>query len=573
MKKRWNIHEPDPDLVARLVRTLDVHEAVAAALVNRGITGLEQAEAFLYPTLSGLRRPESLRDADKAANRLAAAIKKQEPILVFGDYDADGVTATALVTEFLRQAGAEVSWHVPHRTKEGYGLKENHVRDVALPRKIRLIVTVDCGVSDHQAVRAASDAGIDVVVTDHHEPPESLPPALAVVNPKRPDCDSGLAHLAGVGVAFFLCIRLRAVLRETGHWETRAEPNMKRLCDLVALGTIADIVPVLEDNRVLIKTGLEVMAANPRPGIAELMKVARISPSAFSERDVAFSLAPRINAAGRMDHAAKSVELLLAADYGEAARLAAELDDLNRRRQEEERAHFDMAMDLVTGDASLQDRRTIVLGGRNWNQGVLGIVASRLARMLFRPVVMLCVGDDEARGSGRSIPGLDLHGAFNECGACLSAFGGHAMAAGLTLPPDSIGSFARMFEEAVRRHTTEEHFVPQLWIDYPHPIPLGDIGEPFLQQLSALAPFGEKNREPVFFSTPIRVRPESWRHMGQHHRRMKCTQQGGVAGDIEAVWFNADPGAAPDSIDRLAYRVTWNTYNGNRSIQLVVEGA
>jgi single-stranded-DNA-specific exonuclease len=568
MEKRWRMHTPDEETVRSLARSQDIHPAVAAALVNRGVCDAEAADRFILPRLTHLADPFSIKDMDIAAKRLVRAIQNKETVLVFGDYDADGCTACALMVDFLQEAGARVFWYVPHRTSEGYGMRPEHVERVMAPLGAHLVVTVDCGTSDCDAVRAAGQAGIDVIVTDHHEPPGTLPPALAVVNPKREDCAAGLEHLAGVGVAFFLCVCLRALLREAGHWENRPEPNLKRLCGLVALGTIGDIAPLVADNRILVKAGLEVLATSPPPGIAALMEVARIQPHQITARDLGYSLAPRINAAGRMEHADRSVELLLARAPSAAKPLALLLDEQNRRRQEEEKAHFDSIMARAAKNPSLVEGHAIVLSDPGWNQGVVGIVASRLARHFNRPVVLICEGAGMAKGSGRSVPGLDMHAAFTSCAALLSAYGGHAMAAGLSLALDNIPIFARRFKEAVASAAPDLCHAPQVWIDWPHPIPLKDLGPAFAQEVETLGPFGEKNREPVFYATDILVPRDSWRAMGHAHRRMRCVQG---QGDVEAVWFNAVQGAPPGGFPRLAFRVERGRHNGGRCVQLVVE--
>jgi len=378
MEKRWQIANAGGSAAAALKQALGCHPVIATLLVNRRLTSPEQADAFLHASIAHLRPPTGLKDLEKAVERTTRAVAAGETILLFGDYDVDGTTATAVLFEFLKACGARVTYYIPHRLNEGYGLQARHIADVAVPRRATLLITVDCGSNSHAAVEAARAAGIDVIITDHHHVSPPLPQAVAVINPKRPDCPGGLDRLAGVGVAFCLAVALRRRLREAGFWGERTEPNLRWLCDLVALGTIADMVPLLEENRILAKTGLEVIGSGRRPGLAALMEAAGIAHRPMDSDDVAFRLAPRLNAAGRIDHAGLAVDLLTAERMEPARRLAQTLNQLNASRQEIERRIGENLEALIARQPELLKRQTLVLAHPEWHAGVIGIAASKM---------------------------------------------------------------------------------------------------------------------------------------------------------------------------------------------------
>ncbi|MBU2488830.1 MAG: single-stranded-DNA-specific exonuclease RecJ [Proteobacteria bacterium] len=571
MKPRWLFRKPDPSAVRRLAGALSCHPAVAAALVNRRLDDPDRARAFLSPSLSELPLPCSMADMDAAVLRLAVAVETGEGILVFGDYDADGVSATALYTEFLEECGARVAFHIPHRAEEGYGLKESHVTELAVRLGARVILTADCGVSSHEAGAAAAAKGLSLVVTDHHEPPETLPRAEAVVNPKRTDCPSGLGYLAGVGVAFFVCAHLRAALRDRGWFAKRPEPNLLEKCDLVALGTIADLVPLVGANRVLVRAGLDHMAARPRPGIAALMEVAGVIPAHVTERDVAFSLAPRINAAGRLAHAEICVELLRTTHPGAARTRALELEELNTRRREIESHLFDQALELATSPWGRDFSHSLVLTGDGWHQGVAGIAASRMASRFHRPVAILCAGrDGKIRGSARSVPGVDLVELLRANADLLVAYGGHAMAAGLEVAPESVQEFARRFEKTAAEAVRGRDLTPRLHIDWP--LALNEVGPELADEIETLGPFGEGNPEPLFAGQDVALSRQ--RVVGRGARTMTLAQNGvQTANALSAIWFSPDgEDDLPPLLPRVCFKVCWNRFHRQKTLQLQVAG-
>ncbi|HMA86719.1 MAG TPA: single-stranded-DNA-specific exonuclease RecJ, partial [Desulfosalsimonadaceae bacterium] len=495
----------------------------------------------------------------------------REKILVFGDYDVDGITATTLLHEFLIVCGARVSFYIPHRVDEGYGLKTMHINQVAAKNHIDLIVTVDCGSGSAAAITEANRLGIDVIITDHHTISDPPPPACAVVNPQRCDCPAGTDCLAGVGVAFMLLICLRKHLREIDYWKDREEPNLKALCDLVALGTIADIVPLVNENRALTKIGLEVINTAPRPGIQALIEVSGLGNNPVSAEDVAFRIAPRLNAAGRMDHANLAVNLLRAEDHDTARKHAESIHGLNAQRQIIENQVFNRICMYIDQKPELLSRKSMVLASDDWHEGILGIVASRLARMYWRPVALLSFKDGLGKGSARSIPAIDLYQAISECQTCLDKFGGHPMAAGLSLKSERLDEFREAFEIAVSGMATPEAFEPCVYIDYP--LPLDRISEQLINELERLQPFGPQNEEPLFCAKDIAV--VNARPVGQGHQRLVLKQPAAKPHKpIDGIWFNV-PTEYQDvrRFSQLIFKLKWNYWNGDRRMQMIIEQA
>lgn len=569
MEKRWQIAAADGGAVSALEKALGCHPVIATLLVNRRLTTPERADAFLHASIAHLRPPTGLKDLEKAVERMARAITLGEIILLFGDYDVDGTTATAVLFEFLNACGARVSYYIPHRLNEGYGLQAWHIAEVAVPRQAALLVTVDCGSNSHAAADAARAAGIDVIITDHHHVSPPLPQAVAVINPKRQDCSGGLGRLAGVGVAFCLAVALRRRLRETGFWAERTEPNLRSLCDLVALGTIADMVPLLEENRILAKTGLEVIGSGRRPGLAALMDAAGIGRRPMDSDDVAFRLAPRLNAAGRIEHAGLAVELLTADRMDTARRLAQTLNQLNAARQEIERRIWEDLEALIARQPELLKRQTLVLAHPEWHAGVIGIAASKLMARYHRPVVLIALKGRSGRGSARGIPGIDLFACLAACRGCLEELGGHVQAAGLRINADRLPEFQQAFEAAVRSASGPDTFTPQIPIEAE--VGLEGISDDLADQLEQLMPFGADNPEPLLMARQVAVVSSS--RVGEHHRRMLLRPAGGAAHrSFQAIQFHADPRHdALTHFERMAYKLRWNRWNGSKALQLVVE--
>jgi len=563
------MHRPDPGVVKKLSRELKYHPIAAAVLVNRDILTLTDAQRFLNTSLNNLRPPFSLKDMDAAVDRIHKAIIDHEKILIFGDYDADGVTAVVILLNFLRYVGADVSYYIPHRIAEGYSIQPRHISQYVRPNQFDLIITADCGSGSHQAAEAANRFSIDMIITDHHNISEDIPPALAVINPKRHDCNAGLQNLAGVGVAFFLLICLRARLREIGHWDVRPEPNLKEYCDLVALGTVADMVPLIEENRILSKTGLELIKAGHRPGLTALLEASAIQNQSLSAEDIAFRLAPRLNAAGRMDHAARAVDLLIAKDTDAADKTAHTLNLLNRKRQDIEKGIIADLQRFIDNNPSLLRRRSLVLYRQGWHAGVLGIVASRIMHNYHRPVVLISLQDGMGKGSARSVEGLNLYDALTACGPFLENFGGHAMAAGLLIREEKIAAFQDAFEKEIQRTTSPEALIPSLQID--SELDFTAISDDLIDELELLMPFGAGNPEPLFLARNVKV--VNSKIVGKSHRRMILSQASGYAtSTLPAIHFNAkDEDAKKFHFDQIVFRLHWNRWKGKKSAQIVVE--
>ncbi|MCU0557454.1 MAG: single-stranded-DNA-specific exonuclease RecJ [Desulfobacterales bacterium] len=569
MEKHWTLLSPEPRTVRRIAAAFNIDPILAAILANRGLESDQAIHRFLNPCLDQLRAPQCLAGMSAAVERIGKAICEKQRILVFGDYDVDGVTATVMLLEFLTHAGADATYYIPHRVREGYGLQPLHVTDYARNRNIGLIITVDCGSGSHAAVRAARECGIGVVITDHHSVAPPYPEADAFVNPKRQDCEAGLDHLSGVGVAFYLAAALRQRLREEGRWRGRTEPNLKSACDLVALGTVADVVPLKGENRVLTRAGMEMINQGRRLGLRALVESCSRDAGMLDADDVAFKLAPRLNAAGRMAHARQAVALLCAAEAGEARQLAELLGNLNTDRQKIEGQVFDEILVRLEKNPAALTRRTLIIHGNEWPEGVLGIVASRLVRQFCKPAVVLSVRDGLAKGSARSLPGIDLAEGFAACRDHLETFGGHALAAGLSLKTGNIDRFAQALETVVTATTDCDALLPQVQVDCE--LPLNAVSAALIDSLETLKPFGAGNPEPLFMARDVAVK--SSQIVGRRHRRMVLLQTGRDAGTpLSAIQFNIDPQhPQPDFFPRMAFRLRWNRWNGSRTPQVFIE--
>ena len=569
MKKQWQILRPDIHTVDKLCKILKCHPAIASILVNRNIVSAEDASNFLYPSLNRLNPPFFIKDMDTAVNRILTAIKHNEKILIFGDYDVDGITATTILLEFFRSAGADVSYYIPHRTKEGYGLQSNHISDYSLSKRINLIITTDCGSGSHDAVKAAKAAGIDVIITDHHIISDTIPPAVAVVNPKRHDCPSGFDDLAGVGVAFYLLICLRKKLREIHFWQNRPEPNLKSLCDLVALGTLADMVPLVAENRILSRTGLDIITSSNRPGLNALIEASGINKNDVDTDDMVFGLAPRLNSAGRIDHASIAVELLTTKNVETAEQIAQSLNHMNQKRRSIENGMLAQIEGQLKKNPHLLQKNTLVLAHQDLHLGVLGIVAARIMQKYFRPVVLISTTAGIGKGSARSIPGVDLYKGLLACADDLENFGGHSMAAGIKIKTEKLARFQTNFENAIGKMTKPDDFIPKIFIDYE--LDFDDITGALIDEIESLKPFGSGNHEPLFMSRNVKV--ASSKIVGKNHRRMLLKQASGSTGKtFNAIHFNIDPSIPlKEHFDQIAFRLRWNRWNEKKSAQLIIE--
>ncbi len=557
---RWQQAHADPDVVDAFMQQHDLTRLTSIILANRSLA-LDDSGQFLNPLLQNLSDPYLLPGTRTAAERVWRAIANREPILVFGDYDTDGITATALLTWVLRSAGALVDHYVPDRIDDGYGLTVAAVNKSI--REHRVLITVDCGITSHDAAAAACDRGVDVIITDHHEPGETLPQALAVINPKLHPEISVFQGLAGVGVSFKLCHAFIKYGRE--HQLGGGTIDLKDGLDLVALGTVADIVPLTGENRCLVKHGMKILCAQRRPGIRALCEVSGLHEN-VGVSDISFRLAPRINAAGRIGNAEDSLQLLQATGMVDAHGFARALDKYNRKRQTfEERITRAARLKIRTLD--LDNLFSIVVADRGWHPGVIGIVASRIAREFQRPTVVLSISDSgEIHGSGRSVGAIDLVTVLGACSGHLLRFGGHPMAAGLAVHPKKLAAFETAFEEHVRL-ACDEHmdFTPVLDLD--GEAQLSELNDQFYFELELIKPFGHCNPAPVLRFNG--VEPDQMSCIGANHSRGRLLDGGGNS--MQFVAFGRRPRDFPDQPWDVAGIPQINVYKGcrNRQIQVV----
>lgn len=561
-ERRWTLAEPEEALVAELAESCSISPLLAGLLVNRGICDAEGARRFLDPNLSDLHDPFLLRDMETAVQRLVSAVTKRETICIYGDYDADGLTSVAILAGFLLKLGADCFYHIPHRIEEGYGLSVDGIRSAA-DRGARVIVTADCGITSFGEADFCAGLGIDLIITDHHTPSGSVPNALAVINPLRVGDGFPCKVLAGVGVVFNLLVALRMRLREDGFFLAAPEPNLRECLDLVALGTIADIVPLVDENRILVSYGLRELSAGSRIGIRELKKVSGIN-DAVDCGAVGFRLAPRLNAAGRLDDASLGAELLLTRDERKAASLAGVLDASNGERQALEQEILRDAVRMVENDPVMEDRSSIVLASDSWHAGVIGIVASRMVELYHRPTILISLRDGNGKGSGRSIPGFHLHEALKACAGQLTGFGGHRHAAGLTIDESLLDEFADRFDAIAAGLISPEDLVPEIRIDAE--LAPGDATLDTVELLESLGPFGMGNPRPLFVMRGLKMLQASI--VKERHVRMRLSSGGTV---FEAMGFGlADRVPQADRID-IAFTMDCNQWNGKRSLRLTLK--
>ncbi len=540
---------------------LELHPTVALLLWQRGFVSIDEANVFLSPKLRFLAPSHDVFGIEEGAKLLFEAVHEKKKVLVWGDYDADGITASCLVHQVLSAHGGNVCVHIPHREHEGYGLNAEKLKEY-IDDGFQVLISVDCGISDKEIIAYARQKGLLCIITDHHALPEELPEAQALCNP-RFDPEGECANLAGVGVAFFL---MRAFCR---LYEEDQRFDLREVLDLVALGTLADMVHLDRQNRIIAKNGLVKLTEAQRPGIAALKEVAKFSAkAALTASQVVFALAPRINAAGRLGEAMKALELLQAKSHAEARPLAEQLDAFNKKRREEEDNMFAEAKEQCERN---KDKPAFVVFAPHWHQGIVGIVASRLVEMYQRPSLVLCEYGGYVKGSGRSVPGFDLHKALESCADLLVRFGGHKQAAGLTLMPHHLQNLADRFEELVVEACGKECIKVPLCIDAE--LPFEEASDfAFLKSLDLLQPFGMGNPEPVFASKPLRV--VNKRIFGPARNHVSLTVQELDSGIVlQAKYWRAAsniPNCAGKLI-RLAFSPSINMYNGVASIDLQVK--
>ena len=576
-EKRWEFRQRYPEIQELLSPQLGISPLLSQLLASRNITTPEEAVIYLSPKLSNLHSPFLMKDMEKAVERICKAVKCQEEIALYGDYDVDGITGTSILLIFLKELGAKVSFFIPDRVREGYGL---HIEELQRMREkgAQLLITIDCGSSDVEQVQFAQQLGMDVIITDHHKVPNILPPAYAILNPQRKDCHFPFDSLAGVGVVFKLLMALRKTLRDRGFWEGQNVPNLKEYLDLVALGTIADVVPLIDENRILVKYGLRQLTEGNRIGIEALKEVCGLSDTAITSNLVAFRLSPRINAPGRLSQAKRSLMLLTTDDCKEAQEIALLLEQENTSRQQIESRISKEACALIEADPQLMEKDSIVLASSQWHPGVIGICASRLLDKYCKPSILISCDEKKGtgRGSARSSDSFHLYEGLEECKHLLKSYGGHHAAAGLTIELSKLKEFQTLFNKVVSGKFSEEDFMPSIDIDTE--VSLKDVSERLIEEISWLEPFGHCNPEPTFSSFEL----DSYisKEVGKGHLKLKIKEDSLF---YDAIGFNLAEQSLPflqsssDSSSntrnkiKIAFIPQINTWQGMRSVQLKVK--
>ena len=562
MKKRWVEKEKgDIAVVKQLAGALNVSESLANLMVQRSITSADEAKAFFNPSLDYLHDPFLMKDMNIAVERISDAVKKNERILVYGDYDVDGTTAVALMYSFLKDQYSNVEYYIPDRYKEGYGVSFQGL-DFAHQHNCKLVITLDCGIKAVEKVKYARTKGLDVIICDHHYPGDEIPKAVAVLDPKQPFCSYPYKELSGCGVGFKL---IQAYSRVHGIPFSAIFPYL----DLVAVSIASDIVPITGENRVLAYFGLKQLNESPRIGLKEIIRESEVT-KALTIEDVVFKIGPRINAAGRMETGSKSVDLLVSNDLKLAAGISKEINNFNIERRSIDRLITTEAMRMISEDQRTVNSRTTVLYNPTWKKGVIGIVASRLIDTYYRPTVILTESNGFATGSARSVQGYDLYQAIEACSDLLESFGGHMYAAGLTLRMENIKPFMERFEQYVHSTITEEQLVPRIFIDTE--LSFSEIDENFFRTMNQFQPFGPENMSPIFVSRNV-FDTGSGRMVGSNSEHLKldlCQESTGqksfsAIAFSQANHFEYIKGGNPFDI---CYSLEMNEFRGNKSLQL-----
>ena len=562
MTKRWVLKKlADRATTEKLSEAININSTLASLLIQRGVNNFEEARRFFRPTLEDLHDPFLMADMDKAVERLERAIEKGEKILIYGDYDVDGTTSVALFYGFLREQYDALEFYIPDRYKEGYGVSEAGI-DWAIAQKFDLIVSLDCGIKAINMVGKAAAAGIDFIICDHHLPGEQLPPAYAILDPKRADCSYPFKELSGCGIGFKL---LQGYCMKNGISLDKLYPYL----DLVAVSIAADIVPITDENRMLAYFGLQQLNENPRPGLQALIDLAGFR-STIDINSVVFGIGPRINASGRIAHAKTAVKLLLSSDLEKAKDIATIINDKNTERRNFDTHITREALEMIEQDPLSPTAKSTVLFKKDWHKGVIGIVASRCIDVYYRPTVILTQSNNKATGSARSVVGFDIYEAISECSDLLLQYGGHMYAAGLTLDVEKVVEFQQRFEEVVSSRIRPEQLIPQIEID--QLIELEQITPRFYNILKQMAPFGPQNMQPVFMTEQVKAacRPKILKN--KHLKLNLCQENSNHV--MEAIGFDmADYFGMIDSGMRfnIAYTIEENSYWGAGTLQLCLK--
>jgi len=562
MEKKWVVKEKgDTAVLKQLAGALGVSESLANLMVQRNITSADEAHTFFNPSLDYLHDPFLMKDMNIAVDRISIAVKKNEKILVYGDYDVDGTTAVALMYSFLKDQYSNVEYYIPDRYKEGYGVSIQGL-DFAYQNNCKVVITLDCGIKAVEKVKYARTKGLDVIICDHHYPGDEIPKALAVLDPKQPSCSYPYKELSGCGVGFKL---IHAYSRVHGIPFSK----ISHFLDLVAVSIASDIVPLTGENRIMAYFGLKRLNESPRTGLKEIIRESEVS-RALTIEDVVFKIGPRINAAGRMETGSKAVDLLVSSDTRLATGISKEINNFNIERRNVDRIITTEAMRMISEDQRTVNSRTTVLYNPTWKKGVIGIVASRLIETYYRPTVILTESNGFATGSARSVQGYDLYQAIEACSDLLESFGGHMYAAGLTMKKDNIQAFMERFEQYVNSTITEDQLVPRIFIDTE--LSFSEINEDFFKTMSQFQPFGPENMSPVFISRNV-CDSGSGRMVGSsgEHLKLDLCQESTGQKSFSAIAFSQAnhfeyiKGGNPFDI---CYSLEMNEFRGNRNLQL-----
>ena len=556
MKKKWEFYDTDEELVQKLSQELKVSSILITILMNRKITDPEKIRIFLNPTRKDFYNPFLLNDMEIAVERILKAIEQKEKVLIYGDYDADGITSITVLKKFLEERGLTADYYIPNRLEEGYGLNKNAIEKIA-KQKYSLMITVDCGISAIEEIKLANNLGIETIITDHHETVETLPEAMAVVDPKRKDNTYPFRDLAGVGVVYKLIQALSIRL-------DLDEKEFLKYLDIVCIGTISDIVPLVDENRVIAKLGLKLIERTKNKGLKKLIDSCNYT--SIDANMISFGVAPRINACGRMGFQEEAIRLFLSNDEDEVTQITKKLNEYNKERQDTEKKIFEEAISKIQ-EEKMQENSCIILGGENWHHGVIGIVSSKITDMYFKPSLLICFEGDMGKGSGRSIPGFDLHHALMETGSYLERFGGHSMAVGLSVKKEKFEEFKKKFEELAKESNIQD-ILPILYID--EEITIKEMTLELMQELKQLEPSGEKNKEPLFMLRNVKIDSIRTLSEGKH---MKLTLKEGIY-LTECIGFNlghlAEDYRIGDKVDVVG-NLAENHYQNLTKVQMILQ--
>ena len=563
---KWNINDSGNKKTEELLsKEFGIHPIISQILINRGFRDIESARPYLYPSLNDLHSPFLMKDIKKGVERLIKAIHNKEEIVIYGDYDADGITSVVILLKFISQVTPFIDYYIPDRIQEGYGLKIPAI-DKFKQDNVSLIITVDCGISDVEQIAYAQSIGIDTIILDHHEISGDLPPAVAAINPNREDCAFPFKGLAGVGIAYNFLIALRGALNKEGFWKNKNYPNLKEYLDIVSLGTIGDIAPLIDENRIFTKIGLELITEGKRPGIKALKEVSGVDNQVIDSFKASFSLIPRINAAGRIASPSDAVKLLMTDNIAEARVLAEKLDSYNRHRQLMEKKILSDILDIIRRNDSIKKMNSLVFSSDQWHPGIIGIVASRLVELYNRPAFVISLQNGLGKGSGRSVSGFNIYKGIQQCAHLLVSYGGHYHAAGISIKKENIDEFKGMLDQIAMNNAEITDMTSQINIDAECPIE--STRADWITQFELLAPFGSKNPEPLLYARNVKA--SALIIVGNNHLKMWVNSNNSSR---DSIWFNM--GKYIHALNGATFDIVFtpqiNNWNGSQDIQLKIK--